>query len=449
MMTNRQKVEGDRRILVLGSANHTKLVTAYDWDKLPKNLNVSDFDTVILNFTPFQASDFAESVNVDLVPAWRQFARLIFSADSEVIAIGSPNFRLGSNPYILSDWWLPVDPLFVYETGHAIREVADGFAFYFAVVRSWTFYLQALGAKQPEFVSNYAAIADPQANSISLKIKTSLAETRFQRSIGFAMWFTLYRHGNPVKDSGAVSWLPETTEVSAVEAIDLILRERHGLQFESTPPDWIGDFSLPSQLPINQEIHDKGSAILDLTTQLETAKRRLVEATRFQKLLYEQGEDALEPIVRDVLRELGASVDEPKQRGREDGRLIDSFSRQGMLEVKGRTGSLRLSDVRELDQWVRDAVADEGWESKGILVVNLQCQQDPRDRREFIPTNCASAAARFDISIVTTTQLFQAMVADQQGDLDRKQFWDSVFAAKGICDLPDRIQSKNTTSPAS
>src|SRR4051794_23054802 len=58
MKTKRDNIT--RRILVLGSTNHTKLVTAYEWDKLPRNLNVSDFETVILNFTPFQNSEFAQ-----------------------------------------------------------------------------------------------------------------------------------------------------------------------------------------------------------------------------------------------------------------------------------------------------------------------------------------------------------------------------------------------------
>jgi hypothetical protein len=101
-----------------------------------------------------------------------------------------------------------------------------------------------------------------------------------------------------------------------------------------------------------------------------------------------------------------------------------------MLEIKGRTGNLRLSDVRELHNWVSDALAEEELESKGILIVNLQCDEDPQRRKDFIPPNCAKAAARFDIAILTTTQLFQALVAHQESTLDRKKFWDALFAAQ-------------------
>src|ERR1700738_147853 len=96
MTGDRQKdertAEQVTRILVLGSANHTKLVSAYDWDKLPSNLNIADFDTVILNVAAFQNRAFAKAINIKLIPDWRQFARHIFSEGSEVIVIGSPNF---------------------------------------------------------------------------------------------------------------------------------------------------------------------------------------------------------------------------------------------------------------------------------------------------------------------------------------------------------------------
>ena len=36
----------ERRILVLGSAPHTRLVTAYTWNNLPPHLNVADYDVV-------------------------------------------------------------------------------------------------------------------------------------------------------------------------------------------------------------------------------------------------------------------------------------------------------------------------------------------------------------------------------------------------------------------
>ncbi len=55
----------NKRILVLGSAPHTRLVTAYTWDNLPKYLNVADYDVVILNLEPLLDEKLARGFNLE------------------------------------------------------------------------------------------------------------------------------------------------------------------------------------------------------------------------------------------------------------------------------------------------------------------------------------------------------------------------------------------------
>ncbi len=439
--TPKKTEQTNRRILILGSARHTRLVKAYEWDSLPPKLNVSDYDTVILNLEPFQNREYANGINVDLIPVWSQFARLIFSRESEIVAIGSPEFALGANPYLPPTWWLPVELTFVHETGQEIREVEAEFSFYFDLVRSWSFYLEGVRPKGSDFTKAYVATGAPGADSIRQSV-SALAGTRFQRAIGFKISFVaLDTRNSPfdsqVGESGDVFWLPAPTETSTVDGIDVILREKYGLRFEKTPPKWIGAFQLPAQLPLQEAVQEKESAIADLRKQLEADRLALAQTSRFLQLLYEQGEDVLEPVVRDALRGLGANVEDPGQKGREDGRLVDHLGRRGMLEVKGRSGSLRLSDVRELDNWVREAIANEKWQGKGLLIVNLQCDEDPRKRKDCIPPNCVEAARTFDIAIITTAQLFHALVLNQKGALDREAFWNRLFSAGGLSDLPE------------
>ncbi len=439
MRKARQQAVMNRRILVLGSANHTRLVTAFEWHNLPADLNVSDFDTVILDFSPFLDVNYAAGMKLDSLPKWKQFARHLFSDGSEVIAIGSPNFHLGSSPYLPSTWWLPMEPQFVYETGDDIRAVRDEFSFYFESVRRWSFYLEGFESEWGDFARQYVALGSPEADSLGPNL-VPLAETRFHRPISFMLSFEASKRTGSsgsriVRTSGHVYWFPAPTEVSTGDAIDLILRHRYGLAFEKEPPCWIGKFHLPSQLPIEKQIREMEVAIQNLEAQLGAARVQLARESRFLKLLYEQGEDVLEPVVRDALGLLGATVQNPRQRGREDGRLVDPYGRLAMLEIKGRLGSLRLSDVRELDNWVRDAMANENWQGKGVLIANLQCEKEPSRRENFIPANCLETAKTFDIAILTTAQLFQALVLSQKGDLNGRAFWDHLFSAQGICDL--------------
>jgi hypothetical protein len=108
-----------------------------------------------------------------------------------------------------------------------------------------------------------------------------------------------------------------------------------------------------------------------------------------------------------------------------------------MLEIKGRTGTLRLADVRQLDQWVRDAIANENWASKGILIANMHCDETPGQRDDPFPTNCIQTAKHFQLCLLTTTQIFHALRLHQRGELDVQAFWNTIFGTSGVCELPE------------
>jgi hypothetical protein len=217
----------------------------------------------------------------------------------------------------------------------------------------------------------------------------------------------------------------------------LILRERYGLRFEQAPPPWAQAYKLPAQVRIETKIGGIQEEVQSLTRELMATREQLEETTRFRRLLYEQGEDGLEPVVRDALRELGAQVTDPGERGREDGRLVDPSGRNGMLEIKGKTKALGIRDVRQLDQWVRDAMAEEEWEGKGLLIANTYCGDPLEQRGEPFPQKSSRSAKRFGQCLLTTTQLFCALCSHQRGELDAEAFWDTIFETDGVCSLPE------------
>jgi hypothetical protein len=49
-----------KRYLVLGSDGHGRGVRSHRWDKLPNDLNVADYDVVVLNFAAFEVKELAE-----------------------------------------------------------------------------------------------------------------------------------------------------------------------------------------------------------------------------------------------------------------------------------------------------------------------------------------------------------------------------------------------------
>src|SRR5258708_4388447 len=85
----------ERRILVLGSSQHPKEVTSYTWNDIPVNLNVADFDAVVLNLVPFMPRQFGDPTASPPMarpnlPGADSFARLLFSGNREVVVVGVP-----------------------------------------------------------------------------------------------------------------------------------------------------------------------------------------------------------------------------------------------------------------------------------------------------------------------------------------------------------------------
>jgi len=427
-----------RRILVLGYSQSSQWFDSYNWSYIPEQLNVADYEVVILNFKPFEIQAVAQSVDIDRIPRFPQFARLLFSEGAEIVVIGRPFFRLGNGPYLIPTWWLPITPTFLDESGATIRLRDEDFAFYFAHVQRWSFCLFGWEERQPDFLEAYMAEAGIGWAHYLTPVVHPIAQNRYPRAIGFTVKFNARKYHNTTsRESGYVIWLPPTTEISEFEAIDLLLRERYGVLREETAPHWVEQYCLPDEMPVRNRIEELESNIAELDEDLKQIREELEIVTRFKKLLYETGEGALEPVVLDALRELGADIELPKDKGKEDGRLTDPSGRIATLEIKGRAGTLRVSDVRQAHQWVADSTAYEGRESKGILIANLNRDKPPAKRGKVFPANCIKAAHNFDISLVTTTQIFHALALHQQGQLDTSHFWDSVFEAKGVCEFPE------------
>jgi len=93
--------------------------------------------------------------------------------------------------------------------------------------------------------------------------------------------------------------------------------------------------------------------------------------------------------------------------------------------------------VRELDQWVRDTLIEDGLAAKGMLVANTWSETAPGQRNDPYPPNCVEAAKRSGQCLVTTSQLLRALIDDQEGRLDRSAFWSEVMSANGPAALPE------------
>jgi hypothetical protein len=425
----------ERRILVLGSGPHPG-VTSYNWSEVPVGLSVADYDVLILNLSVFEESGTEPLVDTQCLPKREQIARLLFSPHAEMIVLGSPDLVLQNSRggEFRVDWWLPFYLEVTQEFGNTIKVIDPKFSFYFAQVSKWSAFVRT--KFQPSIdPGEYARSAVQEARNIKSEF-SSLAETRFNEAVAFSISMDAWsNNGTFLEQAGPIFWLPRADRITAYEAAELILKVRYHILVESEAPEWADAFTLPREDEVRTEITHISEQISKLEDSLADAHVRLKQESRFRALLFERG-DALEPLVHDAFRELGATVDEcPKDR--EDGRLVDPSGRRAIIEIKGRTGAAKLADVRQLHHWVGDAIADEDWDGKGILVVNAFADDPISERGEPFPTNSLRAAIRFDQCLITTTQLYTAIRAKQRGEFDVTEFWKTVFETTGVCDVPN------------
>jgi len=430
----------DRSILVLGSAGHPKGVTAYAWDALPAGLNVADYDIVILNLQSIIEDKRLEerTESIDL-PSVEDFGRLWFSRGAEIIALGHPGLGWGSRGAF---FWSPFVLESRRETGSKITAV-PAWSWYFDDLKR--FFYGFTGRRGPAVdIPDYLTAIRVSGETLDIAFEV-VAETRYQTAIALAMRLETYNVAfdqvlGVASQSAYAYWLPPNFDVPSAELVNRILERRFGYELSVAPPAWSKSFALPSHARALVALREAEESVAEAGLLLAEAAAREKSDGRFGALLYD-GDHALEPLVREALSVLGAAVDPPAGEGIEDGRLVAPDGAAYMLEIKGLTGAIKVDHIRQLQHWVTQGIADDGWDGRGLLVANTHRTRAPHDRPVAIDPNLEKTALKFDQSIITTSQLFQALADVESGKLTTEAFWAAIATARGRVDLPDAAPS--------
>jgi hypothetical protein len=425
----------DKKILVLGATGFSPSVKASTWDSLPPALNVADFDVVIVDLCPLEDDDALRTgLPVETLPSPDVFGRLIFNPGSEVVAIGNLSLLL-SDRATRANWWLPVRYNEVRIESSVKQQQGAGWDWYFQQVKTSQKYFDHVESHGNVFPAYSLERVNPAIQHLEV-MAAAMATTRDGKAVALSLELrALNANRQILASSGSVFLLPAPTEMSDVEAVALILRERYGVAQKTIPPDWASDFELPNEREPQALITRYKAELQTLLEALRGAHSRADEEGRFREMLYETGEDALEPVVRDALRALGATVEDPATKGTEDGRMEYADLKPMMLEIKGRNKPLPLSDVRQIDQWVRDELPDHVY--KGVLIANLLIESRPRKRSDVFPPNAVRLAETTGTCLMTTTQLYRALREHQAGQLDTSEFFTMIAETSGVCTLPE------------
>ena len=438
------------RILVLGSEQQLSRVKAYQWSDLPEQLNVGDFDVIVLNLASFLAQQTERGIRPERLPPWQQLARLLFSQGSEIICIGLPGIE-GNSLYQSTTWWLPVTPEVVLTSGESIQDVKSEFAYYFKHVQRWFFYANRSFKAHFLGLPRYLQLIHPHAKHLQVGMG-AIARNRLQQTIAFKMGFRVScvdprrslpnRSGQPANssaliDSGTVIWLPPPTDISVDEAIHLVLTHRYSISTSQIVPNWANAYLLPQQRELEAQKQKHQQAIAQLTQELEQIQQQLTSVSSLNRLLYEANQDTLAMLVGRALQQLGAQVQAIPCPGRDAMGVISPSGQTATVLVRVKPKTIGAADLRQLERWLQSLRSKRNWQGKGILIANANVAQPPAQRKQVFPDNCVLIAQASDYCLITTVQLFQAIALQESQQLTTTQFWDLVLATNGALSLKE------------
>jgi hypothetical protein len=190
---------------------------------------------------------------------------------------------------------------------------------------------------------------------------------------------------------------------------------------------------MPGQREIEQHRADYLQRARDLIEEARGEEGELYQLERWKRLLYDDGL-SLENIVGETFTRLGAvKVKTPK--GRADYCMTVAEHGSFVLEVKGTRGDQFFrKDLRQLTEWVDDAVSSDLAEVQGVFVGNAARDKIPTDRGEMFDDNNLRYAKLKQMVPLRSVDLYSIVVLDLVRRLDKQRFWGEFFTTVGYFD---------------
>lgn len=469
------------RRLVLGQRMELSEAVVHGWNDLPSGLDLSEFDEVVVSLGPGGSADDPVVLDADPLPLIDQLARLLLARGGSLTVIGNPESPVetpdGPVPF---SFLLPLRLEVEEGTGADFRVLDERFSRYFESVGSWSF--QFTGRCQvAEDALEASGVPTAPGRQISVEI-TPLAESHAGRSIGVTARFGLPDETGELPDGRAsrLTVLPAPTELEVGGAIRRLFEAADpgtnggggadgrgegapvgggdGEAAASVPagpdgadearavastfaladeeaPDWVDEVRLPAEASVREEMRGLEEQIERLERRLEEQRGELRKTGYLKRLLFTTG-DTLVEVTLDALERLGARLEATGEEATADARIVDPEGRRAMVSVWSGDGSVGVEEVRDLDRRVRDAIALEGWDGRGVVIANSRAPLPPHERGAVYTDEAMAVARRFDVALVRSDQLFVAVRDAQRATLDQDGFWRALTGGDGLVDLP-------------
>jgi hypothetical protein len=452
-----------RKIIILGGKGYqleTKdlLVKCFLWSEIQKIKNIRDYDIVIINLLSepkkLDSKLLFEHLNIES-------ALGITQNGGVMIVVGDPRFEIETidqenkekkkYPFL---WWTgvkfhwddsPGDTV-NFEDDYLHRKYAD----YISHLSKWDYSLSDCSLNKKQLMQMFdESIFEKHGWSLDLEFDR-FCHNRYRNALAFSVRtgiFTKYKDQKPFY-YGPIIFLPKIDK-NEDETIQIILRDLCDVETELPEPNWLTDYVAPGQSKIDKEIEE---ITLDLETTFQDLRRAEEEREKIRtclKLLYER-EYALEPATRSILRALGAHIEDPSERGKEDGWIVVAIERkkyEGVLEIKS-TKSDQFSEngIRQLLDWIQRGISLRKKKYKGIFIGNSAVDKPLNERPWAFSDSWQKSAELNDICAMKTEDLYFIYVLKKEGKIDVNTFWKAVFENNGILNIKEFLPEQENLS---
>jgi hypothetical protein len=425
-------------------------VNCFRWDHVSKIGNLRDYDTIILNLLTCNPEKVDWAAFESILNPW--VTSEITSPGGAIITLGDPRFSIRrkdregkevEEPFLN---WSGLTFLWDNEAGDTLVSVNDyqhrGYDEYVKHLSRWDYSLRECELDL-DVLSKLYHVAQMGEKGIKLAIqKDVVCRSRYQTAICFVLNVVMKRRPTSryaaeeeiVQSLGPLLFLPRI-DLDDDQTLMLVLKDLCGVESTLPEPAWITDIVAPGQKAIDDVICEVNARLESLHGDLVLAEKRRAEARACLQLLYERG-TPLEISVRDILRRLGAHVEDPPEVGKEDGWITVQLGGQtfeGVLEIKSTKNDQFGEDgLRQLLDWVNRGVQIRQKKYKGIFIGNSAVDRPLKERPWAFSDNWKKSAEVGQLVALKSEDLYIIYILSTMGKVNPEELWREVFKTDGV-----------------
>ena len=237
--------------------------------------------------------------------------------------------------------------------------------------------------------------------------------------------------------NGIIAFLPTITNKNSKKIISVLtsIAKKHLKHKTKTPtPSWVNDYHLKGESELQNKIYELQNKIQKVELERNLLIEELDSITSFKALLYEQGSE-LEEIVIKSFKLFGFNAENLKKDDIEHDIVFESEEGRGIAEIEGKDNdAINVSKFDQLNRAVDEEFYSTGNYPQGILIGNHFRLTNPVQRKEPFTDKVMIIAKKKSFGLLTTSEIFKAVqkvIENPENEELRKKIRTQILNSEG------------------